>query len=64
MSGRTRFEPAREVPLNAAEITYLQRLVERDVTAVRGTDSAWRPVLALIERVQSKLSRAQQRVRR
>lgn len=64
MSGRTRFEPAHEVPLTTAEITYLQRLVERDVTAVRGADNAWKPVLVLLERVGVKLSRAQNRGRR
>lgn len=63
MSGRTRFEAAREVPLNSSEITYLQRLVERDATAVRGADNAWKPVLSLIERIATKLSRAQQRRR-
>jgi hypothetical protein len=61
MSGRTRFEATREVPLNPAELTYLQRLVERDVAVVRGSDTAWKPVLALVERISVKLGRAQMR---
>jgi hypothetical protein len=64
MSGRTRYEAAREVPLTRAEITYLQRLVERDIVAVRGADNAWKPALALIDHVAAKLARAQLRGRR
>lgn len=60
---RTRFEPAREVPLTETELKYLEKLVERDLTALRGgkayCDAPATQVF--IERLEGKISRVLRR---
>lgn len=57
---RTRFEPAREVPLTPTELTYLARVVDRDLAALRNGKDIWSSPssMVFVERLQTKLSRA------
>lgn len=63
MSGRTRTELAREVPLTQTELYYLARILDRDIRAMRGDKQQWDAPAAtvFVERLQSKMQRALQR---
>lgn len=60
---RTRFEAAREVPLTDTELKYLEKLVERDLHALRGGKSYGEAPAAqlFLERLSCKLSRVLRR---